>query len=68
MYGIYCHLNLHVTASDIDVIRAVRRKLRSSVLRDKDKRDNRHAIYRAILPEHRDAQRLYVDVVSGNLG
>ena len=59
MFSTYCRLNLHVSASNIDVIRAIRRKLRPAVLRDKLKRSNRHAIYRLMLAEHLGAQNLY---------
>ena len=65
MFSTYCRLNLHVSASNIDVIRAVRRKLRPAMLKDKSKRSNRHAIYRIMLAHHIDAQNLYKSIQGG---
>lgn len=65
MYSTYCRLNVHVLASDITVIREVRKKLRPEVLRDRDARGRRHEIYKLILAEHKDARRLYFAVTRG---
>ena len=65
MYGTYQRLNLHVAASNIDVIRAVRRKLKKSSLRDTSRRKARHGIYREMIGHHKDARNLYVHVQRG---
>ena len=59
MYGTYTRLNVSVAASSLDVIRAVRKKLRKEILYDRTARHRRHKIYRAVLAEHASAQRLY---------
>jgi hypothetical protein len=58
MIGTYGRLNVHVYASDLEVIRALRRKLRPEVLHDRSLRGQRHKIYRAILAEHKAAREL----------
>ena len=65
MYPTYCRLNIHVLASDIAVIREVRKKLRREVLRDRGARERRHEIYKLILAEHKDARKLYFAVTRG---
>ena len=65
MYSTYCRLNVHVLASDITVIREVRKKLRVEVLWDRDARERRHKIYKLILAEHKDARELYLGVTRG---
>lgn len=65
MYSTYCRLNVHVLASDITVIREVRKRLRSEVLQDRSARGRRHEIYKLILAEHKDARELYFDVTRG---
>lgn len=63
MFGTYCRLGLPVWASDLDVIRATRRKMKKSALRDATKRDARKSVYRAILAHHRDARDLYREIM-----
>ncbi len=58
MYGTYCRLNLHVFATNRDVIRALRRKLKHDALRDPTKREARKTLYREILKQHHQAQGL----------
>ena len=55
MFGTYQRLNVHVFASNLAVIRALRRKLKPGVLHDRTKRDARHELYRTILKHHSDA-------------
>lgn len=61
--------NLHCMASDIDVIRAVCRKLdrayRPRAKRRDAKRRQRHTLYRAALTEHHKNRDLYLRVVRG---
>ena len=61
MLGTYHRLNVHVWSSDLTVIRAARRKLVKGVRRDRTKRTQRHAYYRAMLDYHRKAQRLCIE-------
>lgn len=65
MYGTYQRLNLHVSASNIDVIRAVRRKIKKSSLHDTSRREARHEIYREMIQHHNDSRDLYVHVQRG---
>ena len=65
MYSTYCRLNVHVLASDITVIREVRKRLRREVLWDRSARESRHKIYKLMLAEHKDARELYFDVARG---
>lgn len=58
MYGMYCRLNLRVSASNITVIRAVRRKFRRGVRRDPAFRQARKDIYRQMLGYHAEHQKL----------
>ena len=58
MYATYLRLDILVWDSDRAVVRAARRKLSRSALRDPDKRDARKRFYREMLRHHADAQRL----------
>ena len=58
MYATYLRLDIRVWDSDRTVIRAARRKLASSALRDPARRDARKRFYRDMLRHHADAQRL----------
>jgi len=58
MYGTYCRLGVHVYATAREVIIAARRKLKRSARTGRKHRDARHAFYRAMLKEHRDARAL----------
>jgi hypothetical protein len=55
MYGTYCRLNVSVYASNLEVLRALRRKLKPF---SADRREARKQIFRAILKEHADARDL----------
>jgi hypothetical protein len=56
MYGTYCRLNVRVTASDLEVIRAARRKLTKACRRNPAQRGNRKDFYRIMLGYHHGAQ------------
>lgn len=56
-YAFYCRLGVHVYASDREVIRAIRSRLAGTAF-ERDKRTERHALYRAVLEEHSKARRL----------
>ena len=58
MYGTYCRLNVHVGASNIEVIRAARRRLMSYSL-DRQHRAERHRFFRQMLAYHRADGALY---------
>lgn len=59
MYGTYQRLRVPVWASDMTVIRAIRRKLRRECRTPRKYRADRHKIYRTILRYHHDAQRIW---------
>ena len=67
MQGFYERLGLHVMASNREVIRATRRKLARKALGRKDRRA-RHKLYRDMIARHGRARRLFLGVVTGNLG
>ncbi len=54
MFGTYNRLNVRVSASNIAVIRAARRKLKNP--RNPAEREARHNFYRAMLAYHASAQ------------
>ncbi|RJL15809.1 hypothetical protein [Paracoccus siganidrum] len=58
MHATYLRLDILVWDSNRTVIRAARRKLARSALRDPAKRDARKRFYREMLRHHADAQRL----------
>ena len=61
MLGTYHRLNVHVWASNLDVIRAARRKLKKKARKARNVREQRHAFYRAMLYHHRKAQELCIE-------
>jgi len=58
MYATYLRLDVLVWDSDRTVIRAARRKLARSALRDPARRDAPKRFYREMLRHHADAQQL----------
>jgi hypothetical protein len=58
MYGTYCRLRVTIAASNIDVIRAARRKVRRNMRHGRDWRQARHWFFRQMLVYHAKAQRL----------
>jgi len=63
----YNRLNLHVSASNREVVAAAHRLLRNDARRSSDSRKGRHEWLRCILACHAEAQKVYRDVMSGNL-
>lgn len=67
MYGTYLRLGLHVSDSDIAVIRAARRKLKPKARRDREVRQMRHDFYRMMIRHHKESRDLFYDVMRGDL-
>ena len=44
MFGTYCRLDLPISATALDVIRATRRKFKRAARSDRAQRDARHAV------------------------
>ncbi len=63
----YDRLNLHVTASPRDVIRATRSRILKGARRNRKWRQQRHKLYRIMLTHHVEVQKLYYAVMSGDL-
>lgn len=57
MYGTYCRLNVHVNASNLEVLRAARKRLAKKFRCDRTVRDERHLFYRKMLEYHSEAQQ-----------
>lgn len=58
MFAQYIRLHVPIYASDLAVIRAARQRLAPDAIRDPARRHARHAYYRDMLDNHRDAQDL----------
>ena len=58
MFGTYQRLGVHIYASDMEVIRAARRKLQRKARRDPALKTKRKAFYRQMLAYHRHALNL----------
>lgn len=56
--GIYSRLGVTVYASNLAVLRALRKRLNPDARRGRVGRDQRHLLYRAILKEHDKAVTL----------
>jgi hypothetical protein len=61
MFGTYCRLDVHVFATNREVIRAASLKLKKSVRYRHAHRDARHAFYRAMLDYHKTERALLVE-------
>lgn len=61
MYGTYLRLNVHVYASNMEVLRAARKKLAKKFRCDRSVRDERHKFYRKMLEYHRELQQIALD-------
>lgn len=59
MFATYLRLHLPVWASDMDVIRAARRKIAKHHQRGRATRDARHQFYRVMLGHHARAGQTY---------
>jgi hypothetical protein len=66
LWSQYERLNLHVSASNIDVIRAVRPRLAPEALQQCF-RPARHSIYRKAIQHHADARNLFSKVMGGRI-
>lgn len=64
-FSTYNRLNLHVSASAIDVIRAARKRIMKRARRDPALRNDRHAYFRAMLEHHKNARGLFRAVYTG---
>jgi EAL domain-containing protein (putative c-di-GMP-specific phosphodiesterase class I) len=58
MLGTYHRLNLHVSASDREVVRAARLKIDRMFRRDPDVKEARKHFYRTMIDYHHKAQDL----------
>jgi len=58
MLGTYHRLGVDIYASDITVIRAIRRKITRKARKARSQRKARHALYRAVLQCHHEARAL----------
>jgi uncharacterized protein (DUF305 family) len=58
MLSTYHRLNLHVSASWRDVVRAARRKIAKKHRTCRDKSEARKSFYRVMLKHHHDAREL----------
>lgn len=63
MIGTYHRLNVTVFASNLEVIRAARKKLKREAFK-REHRTFRHEFYSRLLSIHADAQRLYFTVAA----
>lgn len=58
MYASYSYLNIHVLASDRELIKAIRKSFRKDVRRKRTFRERRHAYYREMLSYHHKEQAM----------
>ena len=66
-FSIYNRLGVHVSASNIDVIRVARTRLKKSARRGRSNRTSRHEFYRQMIAQHASARALYRHVVRGGI-
>lgn len=61
MFGAYCRLNVHVSESNVAVVRAARGRFakRFAKSRKPEDRASRKVFYRAMLKEHENARKLF---------
>ena len=64
LYETYQRLGVSVAALSREVIKAASKMLNAKGL-SREWRNDRHEIYRTLLKHHRDAQKLYMRVMSG---
>lgn len=60
MFGTYCRLRVHVSATPREVIAAAALKLTPAARQGRTHRDARHAFYRTMLEHHARAAALVV--------
>jgi hypothetical protein len=64
MFGTYQRLGVHVMASDLEVIRAARKKLARGAFK-REHRAFRRDFYAAMLRHHEDARRVFYAALAG---
>jgi hypothetical protein len=64
MFGTYQRLHVHVMASDLEVIRAARKKLSREAFK-REHRAFRRDFYATLLNYHREAQSLFYSTLRG---
>jgi len=57
-WAMYERLNVHVYATNYELIRAVRRVIHKKALHKRLFRDGRHGLYREMIKHHKDAREL----------
>ena len=62
MFGTYNRLNLHVTDSNAELIRRVRRMVHKTK-RGRDARAMHHDLYRLLIEQHDKARALFLEVM-----
>jgi hypothetical protein len=62
MFGTYNRLNLHISDSNLELVRRVRRMVHRTK-RGRDARTMRHDLYRLLIEQHANARALYVEVM-----
>ena len=65
-WGTYCRLNLHVSASTRDVLRAAQKVIKPEARYSRKARKQRHFFYRNMLAMHNRAVELYQKVNTGS--
>ena len=65
-YGTYCRLHLHVSAPDIEVIKAGWHKL-SLYGKSRERRTWRRDFYKGLLKYHHESYNLYDTVMRGGI-
>lgn len=62
MFGTYNRLNLHVTDSNLELVRRVWRMVHKTK-RGRDARTMRHALYKILIEHHAQARALFLEVM-----
>lgn len=66
-FATYNRLNVHMTATPREVIRAARNKIKPNAQRAPDFRDARHDFYRDMLEYHDRAAHLYSTMINRHM-
>jgi hypothetical protein len=66
MFGLYNRLNVHVSASNLTLLRAARKVIAEEEKTDRAFRSNRHAFYRLMMGYHLQARELYRRLAAGD--
>jgi len=62
IFGTYNRLNLHISDSNLELVRRVWRMVHKTK-RGRDARTMRHDLYRLLIEQHAKARALYVEVM-----